>query len=107
MLRARFSSQSPRKMGCFYGKQVKISSANMSSVGAMTATELRRGLQSFAAPSNLRGFATIASDWFVIALAFTFWHLVASKCQSSTLRFGAWLVEIMVLANRIRALESL
>jgi fatty acid desaturase len=79
----------------------------MSNVGATTTSELRRGLQDFAKPSDLRGFGVIAADWLVIAVAFTFWHLIASHWQSPFFRLGGWLAEIAVLANRIRGLESL
>jgi len=79
----------------------------MSWVGDITTAELRHGLRCFAEPSNGRGFGAIALDWFVIALAFLFWRFVATATQSFPLRLGAWLIEIVVLANRIRALESL
>lgn len=79
----------------------------MSNPANMTLAEVRRGLQHFAAPSNARGFVTIAADWLVIALAFACWTFVASRWQSPTLRFSAWIIEIMVLASRIRGLESL
>src|SRR5947207_11737535 len=80
----------------------------MSEVGErMTTAELRLGLRSFAELSNARGFATIAVDWLMIAAAACFWRFVENSTQSIPLRLGAWLIEIAVLANRIRALESL
>ncbi len=80
----------------------------MSEVGERTAAaELRLGLRSFAELSNARGFATIAVDWLVIAAAACFWRFVENSTQSIPLRLGAWLIEIAVLANRIRGLESL
>ena len=69
-------------------------------------SDLRRDVARFARTSDMRGYLCLGVNWIVIIGCWVLWSFVAVRVPLSV-RIGLWIVELIVLTSRIRALESL